>query len=77
MKSKVFLLLLVLWGGLAHAQGFRELPLGSIRPEGWLREQLQRQANGLTGHLDEVYPQVMGPSNAWIGGDGDAWERGP
>ena len=77
MKSKVFLLLLVLWGGLAHAQGFRELPLGSIRPEGWLREQLQRQANGLTGHLDEVYPQVMGPSNAWLGGDGDAWERGP
>ena len=77
MKNKVLLLLLVLWGGLAHAQGFRELPLGSIRPEGWLREQLQRQADGLSGHLDEVYPQVMGPSNAWLGGDGDAWERGP
>ena len=77
MKSKVLLLLLVLWSGLAHAQGFWELPLGSIRPEGWLREQLQRQADGLTGHLDEVYPQVMGPSNAWLGGNGDAWERGP
>ena len=77
MRSKVLLLLLVLCGGLAHAQGLRELPLGSIRPEGWLKEQLQRQACGLTGHLDEVYPQVMGPSNAWLGGDGDAWERGP
>ena len=56
---------------------YAELPLGAIRPSGWLREQLQRQASGLTGHLDEVYSQVMGPSNAWLGGDGDAWERGP
>lgn len=55
---------------------FQELPLGAIRPQGWLQEQLQRQASGLTGHLDEVYPEVMGPSNAWLGGDGDAWERG-
>ena len=56
---------------------YAALPLGAIRPEGWLREQLQRQANGLTGHLDEVYPQVVGENNAWLGGDGDAWERGP
>ena len=56
---------------------YAALPLGSIRPEGWLRDQLQRQADGLTGHLDEVYPQVMGPDNAWLGGEGDAWERGP
>ena len=56
---------------------YAALPLGAIRPEGWLREQLQRQADGLTGHLDEVYPQVVGENNAWLGGDGDAWERGP
>lgn len=78
MKNKGLLLLpLLLWGCQARVQEFKELPLGSIRPEGWLHEQLQRQADGLTGHLDEVYPQVMGPSNAWLGGDGDAWERGP
>ena len=77
MKNKGLLLVFLLWGTLSHAQGYRELPLGSIRPEGWLKEQLRRQADGLTGHLDEVYPQVMGPSNAWLGGDGDAWERGP
>lgn len=47
-----------------------ELPLGAIRPEGWLRLQLQAQADGLTGHLDQVYPEVMGPDNAWLGGDG-------
>jgi hypothetical protein len=58
-------------------RGYEQLPLGSIKADGWLLEQLNRQATGLTGHLDEVYPQVMGPSNAWLGGDGDAWERGP
>ena len=53
------------------------LPLGSVKAQGWLLGQLQLQADGLTGHLDEVYPEVMGESNAWLGGDGDAWERGP
>ena len=56
---------------------FVKLPLGAIRAEGWLRDQLQRQADGLTGHLDSVYPEVMGPRNGWLGGDGDQWERGP
>lgn len=56
---------------------YMQLPLGAIRPEGWLRDQLQRQADGLTGHLDSIYPQVMGSRNGWLGGDGDVWERGP
>ncbi len=56
---------------------YAALPLGSVKAGGWLLDQLQRQADGLTGHLDEVYPEVMGESNAWLGGDGDAWERGP
>lgn len=60
-----------------EASLYAAMPLGSVRAEGWLREQLSRQASGLTGHLDEAYPEVMGPSNAWLGGDGDAWERGP
>ena len=58
-------------------KAFMELPLGSIRPAGWLRDQLQRQADGLTGHLDERYAQVVGRRNGWLGGDGDGWERGP
>lgn len=53
------------------------LPLGAIEPEGWLKEQLLRMKNGLTGHLDKRYTEVVGPRNAWLGGDGDAWERGP
>ncbi len=54
-----------------------ELPLGSIKPGGWLKEMLLRQKTGSTGHLDELYPLVMGEDNGWLGGDGDQWERGP
>lgn len=58
-------------------KAFTQLAVGDIKPEGWLKEQLIRQRNGLTGHLDSIYPQVMGPRNGWLGGDGDVWERGP
>ncbi|WP_161604545.1 sulfatase-like hydrolase/transferase [Roseiconus nitratireducens] len=56
---------------------YSELPLGTIQPQGWLRDELTRMANGMTGHLDQWYPEVCGPRNAWLGGDGDTWERGP
>jgi hypothetical protein len=54
-----------------------ELPLGAIKPKGWLNEMLIRQKTGSSGHLDELYPLVMGKRNGWLGGDGDQWERGP
>ncbi|MDD2642630.1 MAG: glycoside hydrolase family 127 protein, partial [Bacteroidales bacterium] len=54
-----------------------ELPLGSIQARGWLLEMLERQRSGITSSLDELYPQVMGIRNGWLGGDGDQWERGP
>ena len=56
---------------------YLELPLGAIKAEGWLLDQLERQKTGLTGHMDSVYALVDGPRNAWLGGDGDCWERGP
>jgi len=56
---------------------YEQFPLGSIKPRGWLLETLQRQRDGLTSKMDEVYPEVMGPRNGWLGGDGDQWERGP
>ncbi|TKC15429.1 beta-L-arabinofuranosidase domain-containing protein [Robertmurraya kyonggiensis] len=55
---------------------FKSLPLGSIKPTGWLKNQLEIQANGFTGHLDEHWEDV-GPNNGWLGGSGDSWERGP
>jgi len=54
-----------------------ELPLGTVRPEGWLLHQLKLMRDGMTGHLDELYPPVVGSRNGWLGGDGDGWERGP
>ncbi len=51
------------------------LPLGSIRPEGWLLNQLRIQADGLSGHLDEFWPDIK--DSAWFGGNADNWERAP
>lgn len=58
-------------------RSYEELPLGTIRPDGWLEEMLVRQRDGVTARLDEIYPQVCGERNGWLGGDGDQWERGP
>src|SRR5204863_401946 len=44
---------------------FRPLPLGAVRPLGWLRDQLRLQADGLTGHLEEFWPD-LGPDNMWL-----------
>lgn len=55
---------------------FAKLPVGSVQPKGWLQTQLERMADGMAGHLHEIYPNV-GETNAWRGGNGDVWERGP
>ncbi len=54
---------------------YAPLPLGSIKPRGWLKRQLEIQANGLSGHLDEFWPDVK--NSGWIGGTGESWERAP
>lgn len=33
---------------------FSELPLSSIEPQGWLKAYLEKQKDGITGHLDET-----------------------
>jgi len=55
---------------------FDPLPLGAVEPRGWLRRQLEIQAAGLTGHLDDFWSDV-GPNSGWLGGAGESWERGP
>ena len=46
-----------------------------LKPRGWLRRQLQIQAEGLSGHLDKMWPDVR--DSAWIGGKREGWERVP
>jgi hypothetical protein len=54
---------------------FAPFPLGAVRPTGWLANQLQAQADGLSGHLHEFWPDVR--DSAWFGGNAEGWERAP
>lgn len=56
-------------------EAFVPLPLGAIQPSGWLLNQCRIQAEGLTGHLDEFWPDIA--DSKWIGGQAEGWERGP
>jgi len=58
------------------ATPYRLLPLTSVRPQGWLKRQLQIQADGLSGHVEEIWKD-LGPESGWLGGTGEGWERGP
>lgn len=57
------------------APAFRPLPLGAVRPKGWLLRQMRLQADGLSGHLDEFWPDVA--QSQWFGGSAEGWERAP
>jgi len=46
-----------------------------IKPSGWIKKQLQIQADGLSGNLDKVWRDVR--DSSWIGGDAEGWERVP
>ena len=58
-----------------YTNSYIKLPLGSVKPSGWLKSQLEAQAQGLSGHIDDFWPDLV--NSSWRGGDGEAWERGP
>jgi len=47
---------------------FAMLPLGSVKPRGWLKRELQIQADGITGHMDEFYHLLV--KSGWMGVEG-------
>jgi hypothetical protein len=57
-----------------------KLPIGSIRPNGWLRRQLELEADGMTGHLEEISKWCKFGASAWATPDGQGefgWEELP
>ena len=57
-----------------------KLPAGAVRPEGWLRGQLVRQAEGFSGRLSGISQFCRYAGNAWTtpGGAGRfGWEEVP
>mgnify|MGYP003288951080 CR=1 FL=1 len=46
-----------------------------LKPDGWLRRQLEIQAEGLSGNLHKIWPDIR--DSAWIGGNREGWERVP
>lgn len=64
------LLLLELTGSVCLAQQpfekingvpekYKVLPLGEVKPEGWLKEQIQENQRGFTGYLDSLAPELL------------------
>lgn len=54
----------------------QRLSLTCVKPEGWLKDQLQIQMNGLSGRLYSLWDSV-GSYSGWLGGSGESWERAP
>lgn len=54
---------------------FKNFTTNEIKPKGWLLDQLRIQANGLSGNLDKMWPDIR--DSKWIGGNKEGWERVP
>jgi len=57
-----------------------KLPCGRIKPSGWLRRQLELEADGFTGHLTEISKFCQFDRSAWTNPQGKGelgWEEVP
>ena len=59
---------------------FLKLPVGTIRPKGWILKYMELQRDGLTGQLGEISAWLAKDNNAWFSGTGKGdhgWEEVP
>ncbi len=59
---------------------FIKLPVGAIKPEGWILKYLELQRDGLTGQLGTISAWLEKKNNAWFSGNGKGdhgWEEVP
>jgi hypothetical protein len=59
---------------------FIALPIGVVKPKGWLLECLKRQRDGLSGNLGEISAWLQKEDNAWLSSTGKGrygWEELP
>jgi len=57
-----------------------KLPIGAVRARSWLVRQLQLEAEGFTGHLDQLSGFLRKEGNAWLSPNGQGhsfWEEVP
>ena len=62
------------------ASSFVKLPIGAIKPKGWVRRQLELQAEGFAGRLTEISKFLTKENNAWLSPKGEGnhpWEEMP
>lgn len=57
---------------------FIKLPVGAVKPKGWIEKTLMLQKDGLNGHLGEISAWLDKSNNAWLGTGNDyGWEEVP
>jgi hypothetical protein len=57
---------------------FIKLPVGAVKPKGWIEKTLLLQKDGLSGNLGEISAWLDKDNNAWLGTGTDyGWEEVP
>ena len=58
--NKIFFTLLLFSSLMITAQEkFQPLPFGSVKPSGWLKNQMQKDIDGFVGNLDKLVPDLI------------------
>jgi DUF1680 family protein len=58
--NKIFFTLLLFSSLMTTAQEkFQSLPFGSVKPSGWLKDQMQKDIDGFVGNLDKLVPDLI------------------